>query len=113
VPELPARVRVALRRNLPSESEALFKNGLLEIDFAERQVRSHSQPVKLSVLEFNLLALPARHLGKLVTRWQLLTDVWGPGSATVWRDWIKAGLRRTRVGPLSVKWARIWYDFAV
>jgi two-component system, OmpR family, KDP operon response regulator KdpE len=92
VPELPARVRVALRRNLPSESEALFKNGLLEIDFAERQVRSHGQLVKLTVLEFNLLALRARCLGKLVTPWQLLTDIWGPGSATAWRSWIEVGL---------------------
>ncbi len=80
VPELLARVRVALRRNLPSESEALFKNGFLEIDFAERQVRSRGQLVKLTVLEFNLLALLARHLGKLVTQRQLLEEVWGPGS---------------------------------
>lgn len=80
VPELLARVRVALRRNLPSESEASFKNGFLEIDFAERQVRSQGRLVKLTVLEFNLLVLLARHLGKLVTQRQLLKEVWGPGS---------------------------------
>ena len=80
IPELLARVRVALRRNLPADSAALFKNGFLEIDFAERQVTSNGRLVRLTVLEFNLLALLARHVGKLITQRQLLKEVWGPGS---------------------------------
>jgi two-component system, OmpR family, KDP operon response regulator KdpE len=80
VPELLARVRVALRRNLPTENTALFKNGFLEIDFSERQVMASGEPVKLTVLEFNVLALLARHVGKLVTQRQLLKEIWGPGS---------------------------------
>jgi two-component system, OmpR family, KDP operon response regulator KdpE len=80
VPELLARVRVALRRNLPTDNTALFKNGFLEIDFSERQVIASGEPVKLTVLEFNVLALLARHVGKLVTQRQLLKEIWGPGS---------------------------------
>ncbi|PWB73162.1 DNA-binding response regulator [candidate division GN15 bacterium] len=80
VPELLARVRVALRRNVPDDSTPAFKNGFLEIDFAERKVTANGKPVKLTVLEFNLLALLARHAGKLLTQHQLLKEVWGPGS---------------------------------
>jgi len=80
VPELLARVRVALRRNVPVECAAVFKNGFLELDFGDRQVTRKGQLVKLTVLEFNLLALLARHVGKLITQKQLLKEVWGPGS---------------------------------
>jgi len=80
VPELLARVRVALRHNVPPDSAPLFRNGMLEIDFAERAVKCRAEPVKLTVLEFNLLALLARHVGKLVTQRQLLKEVWGPGA---------------------------------
>lgn len=80
MPELLARVRVALRRNLPSESSPIFENGFLRIDFAEHIVECNGRPVKLTSLEFNLLALLARHVGKLVTQRQLLKDIWGPGA---------------------------------
>ncbi len=78
VPELLARVRVALRHNLSAEGESVVRNGFLEIDFVERVVTSRGKPVKLTVLEFNLLAQLARHVGKLVTQRQLLKEVWGP-----------------------------------
>lgn len=80
VPELLARVRVVLRRNMPAENTPIFKNGFVEIDFAERKVTKSGKPIKLTVLEFNLLALLARYAGKLVTQRQLLKEVWGPGS---------------------------------
>jgi two-component system KDP operon response regulator KdpE len=80
MPELLARVRIALRRNLPSDGSPIFQNGFLKIDFAEHIVECNGKPVKLTSLEFNLLALLARHVGKLVTQRQLLKEVWGPGS---------------------------------
>ena len=80
VPELLARVRVALRHNAPPESVPLFENGFLAIDFPERRVSCNGEPVELTVIEFNLLALLARHVGKLMTQRQLLKEVWGPGA---------------------------------
>ncbi len=80
VPELLARVRVALRHQQPQDSAAVFHNGFLEMDFPNRTVCCNGQSVKLTVIEFNLLALLARHVGKLVTQKQLLKEVWGPGS---------------------------------
>jgi two-component system, OmpR family, KDP operon response regulator KdpE len=80
VPELLARVRVALRHNIPADGTAIIKNGFLEIDLGEHRVTCHGKPIRLTVLEFNLLVLLARHVGKLVTQHQLLKEVWGPGS---------------------------------
>jgi two-component system KDP operon response regulator KdpE len=80
VPELLARVRVALRHNVPAEGDPVLHNGFLAIDFSERSVTRDGEPVKLTVIEFNLLALLARHVGKLVTQRQLLKEVWGPGA---------------------------------
>jgi two-component system, OmpR family, KDP operon response regulator KdpE len=80
VSELLARVRVALRHNVPAESAPVFHNGFLAIDFPERRVTCNGEPVKLTVVEFNLLALLARHVGKLVTQRQLLKEIWGPGA---------------------------------
>lgn len=80
VPELLARVRVALRHNLAAEGAPVVRNGFLEIDFVERNVTCKGKPVKLTVLEFNLLALLVRHAGKLMTQRQLLKEVWGPAA---------------------------------
>ncbi len=80
VPELLARVRVALRRNLPAANEPVFRNGFLEIDLVDRIVKCGGKQVKLTVLEFNLLALLARHAGKLITQRQLLKEIWGPAA---------------------------------
>lgn len=80
VPELLARVRVALRHTAASEGAPVIRNGEVEIDLIERVVTRRGRPVKLTVLEFNLLALLARHLGKLVTQRQLLREVWGPSA---------------------------------
>ena len=78
--ELLARIRVALRHNAPPDSHPVFHNGTLEIHFADRTVTRAGKPVRLTALEFNLLALLARHVGRLVTQKQLLKEVWGPGA---------------------------------
>jgi two-component system KDP operon response regulator KdpE len=78
--ELLARIRVALRHATPAEGHPVFSNGFLEIHYADRSVTCRGETVKLSALEFNLLTLLARHVGKLVPQKQLLKEVWGPGS---------------------------------
>jgi len=80
VPELLARVRVAMRHFHPDDDAPTLHNGFLMIDFVDRTVKCNNRPIKLTVTEFNLLALMARHLGKLVTQRQLLKEIWGPGA---------------------------------
>ena len=45
--ELLARIRVALRHTAPSPGEAVFRNGHLEIHYADRSVLKAGQPVRL------------------------------------------------------------------
>lgn len=77
--ELLARMRVALRHRegLASEEPVLEFEGL-RIDFARHEVTREGELVKLTPLEFKLLACLARHEGKVLTHRQLLKEVWGP-----------------------------------
>jgi two-component system, OmpR family, KDP operon response regulator KdpE len=76
--ELMARVRVALRHVTKNTiEEPLFQAGAMEIDFAARRVLLEGKEVHLTQLEYKLLALLARHAGKVVTQKQILIEVWG------------------------------------
>jgi len=77
--ELLARVRALLRgRKAPGDEASNVVVGSLSIDLAAHLVRVAGAEVKLTRKEFDVLALLARHAGRLVTHKQLLTTVWGP-----------------------------------
>jgi two-component system KDP operon response regulator KdpE len=77
--ELLARLRAALRHGLTREgAEPVLRAGPLEVDLLRRRVRVEGAPVTLTPREYALLALLARHAGRVVTHGQLLTGVWGP-----------------------------------
>lgn len=82
VGELLARMRVALRHSTRSLSgkpaDAVVTVGDLNIDFERHVVSKASQEVKLTKIEYDLLAVLASNLGKVVTHRQLLKEVWGP-----------------------------------
>lgn len=85
VPELAARVRVALRHAQEAGSvvkNPVFECGELRIDHARRQVFVRNAEVRLTPTEYKLLTLLAKHAGRVVTHQQLLTEVWGPAHAT-------------------------------
>ncbi len=82
VGELLARMRVALRHAsrpaLDGTVDAPLIVGDLRIDLAGRTVTKSGAEVKLTKIEFDLLAALARNLGRVVTHRQLLKEVWGP-----------------------------------
>lgn len=81
VPELLARLRVAMRhaaRGEKDETPRSFVFGELTIDLDRRRVQVRGSDVKLTPLEFELLAELARHHGKVLTHKHLLETVWGP-----------------------------------
>jgi len=82
VAELLARIRVALRHHAGNaEPDApVIVAGELEIDLAAHTVQRRGEAVKLTPLEFKLLAELARHAGKVLTHRHLLREVWGPSS---------------------------------
>lgn len=78
--ELKARINAALRRVTPQAQRV--KAGPLVLRPEDRSAVLLGQPLELTHQEFELLLYLARHLGRLVTRGQLLKDVWGYASET-------------------------------
>ena len=81
--ELMARVQAMLRRaELPSYlddkgKEITFSDGFLTVAVAERKVVVNGEKVKLTPIEFRLLALLLENAGRILTHHQLLEKVWG------------------------------------
>lgn len=77
--ELGARIRVALRHkersNLTVQSIFCYEN--LRIDLVHHQVSLNNEEIKLTPIQYDLLAILARNAGKVVTRQQLIREVWG------------------------------------
>ena len=81
VPELMARIRVALRhagRVREGAESTIFVSGDLKVDLAAHVVLLRGQEVSLTPIGFRLLAVMVKYAGKVVTHRQLLKEVWGP-----------------------------------
>jgi two-component system KDP operon response regulator KdpE len=76
--ELLARMRAAMRRNLPAEEEAVIVTDAFTIDLSARRVQRDGQEVRLTPTEWRLVEVLVRNAGKLVSQRQLLQQVWGP-----------------------------------
>lgn len=77
--ELLARLRALTRaRKAPDGERSSLIAGPVSIDLAAHVVRRGGEEVKLTRKQFEVLALLARHAGRLVTHRQLLATVWGP-----------------------------------
>lgn len=84
VGELLARVRVALRRAGHEGAEAreggaVLSNGALELDFAARVARAAGEELRLTPLEWRVLALLAKNVDRVLTHQYLLEHAWGTG----------------------------------
>jgi two-component system copper resistance phosphate regulon response regulator CusR len=84
--ELLARVRIRLR-DQGSTDLSLLQHGDLSLDLRTRIARLGDREVELSTREFALLEAFLRHPGQVLSREQLLSQVWGydfdPGSNVV------------------------------
>ncbi len=96
--ELLARVEALLRRSAPPGDGAGPPEhfGPVEVIPASRTVLRNGQPVPLTPKEFDLLVALLRRDGAVVTRMELLTEVWGYSAAVLSRtvDTHVAELRR-------------------
>jgi DNA-binding response OmpR family regulator len=76
--ELLARVEAHLRRvRARAEQPGTYADGLVTIDFAQREVTVAGQTVALTPLEFKLLATFVRNPNQVLSHDQLLELVWG------------------------------------
>jgi DNA-binding response OmpR family regulator len=79
--ELLARVRALLRRRQPAEEPAredgVLSSRDLSIDRGRREVRLGGRAVMMKPKEFDLLLFFAEHPGRVLSREQILDEVWG------------------------------------
>ena len=79
--ELLARVGAVLRRTNAARitpTQPFFKDGDLEINFAQRRVMVAGNEVRLTPTEYAILQELALNAGKVLTHAHLLKKVWGP-----------------------------------
>lgn len=97
VGELLARIRVALRHSAlagapglgaggePEPFEAVSGGRTLRVDVVARRVQvsdgAGAREVRLTPMEFRLLAFLVKHAGKILTHQMILKEVWGPQHA--------------------------------
>ncbi len=74
--ELAARVRAQLRLATQSPSASL-RVGDIELSLLTREVHRAGRPVRLSSTEFDLLVHLMRHRGRILSRQEILSAVWG------------------------------------
>jgi DNA-binding response OmpR family regulator len=74
--ELRARIKAHLRRG-QREFAQVYRFGDAELDLVRCELRRGTRVVDLSALEFKLLSYFVKRSGRLLTRAQLLDDVWG------------------------------------
>ena len=78
-------IRDRRRKQLASIEE--YKDAVLEINFRRYDARRKGRPLNLSSLEFKLLRFFVSHKGRIISRKELLEQVWGyevtPSTRTV------------------------------
>jgi DNA-binding response OmpR family regulator len=84
VREFRSRVKAVQRRAALAQPEAQFEEpieaGELSIDFEKRTVAVREESVRLTYVEFEILAALARTPGRVFSRTMLLEGVWGDAS---------------------------------
>jgi two-component system KDP operon response regulator KdpE len=92
--ELLARMRAALRHQLPAHGERpAFRAGDLSVDLVRRIVKMRDREVKLSPKEYDLLRLLVQHAGKVLTHKFLLGELWDNLTDT---QYLRAYVRQLR-----------------
>lgn len=84
VEELLARIRVALRRveRLARDPEPIYVHGDLKVDLTLHRVWLAKKEIRLSPLQYALLAALVRQAGRVVGQKQLLKEIWPDGGST-------------------------------
>jgi DNA-binding response OmpR family regulator len=85
--ELMARVNSALRRSIPVKPSKSFSFSDVNVDFAKMELRRGGQLVPLTAQEFKVLRFMTQNPERVISRDELLNEVWGyqnyPSTRTV------------------------------
>jgi two-component system KDP operon response regulator KdpE len=82
IDELLARIRALTRRVVDPGDDPIVEFGEVSVDFTAKQIVKRSatkqEPIRLTPTEWRILDILVHNPGKLVTREDLLTQIWGP-----------------------------------
>ncbi len=97
--ELMARIRVAIRHLSKFnrvQAQPVLEVGELAIDFDKHLVTKNNEPIHLTPMEYNLLSLLFKNMGKVLTTQYILREIYGVGYGTDTQALrtLMAGLRR-------------------
>jgi DNA-binding response OmpR family regulator len=85
--ELVARVRAAVRRTSRTEVQDVFSFADVSVDFAKMEITRGGRPISLTTQEFKLLKHFTQNPSRVISRSDLLNEVWGyqdyPSTRTV------------------------------
>jgi DNA-binding response OmpR family regulator len=110
--QLDARVRAVLRRSQREEAEPALVVGGLVVDRSARAATLDGQPLDLTRMEFDLLAYLAGRAGRVVSKRQLMAEVWqqpyGGADKTVdvHLSWLRRKLGETAAEPRYLQTVR-------
>ena len=82
IDELLARIRALTRRVVNPGDDPIIEFGEVSVDFTAKQImkrnKAKREPIRLTPTEWKILDILVHNPGKLVTREDLLTQIWGP-----------------------------------
>lgn len=105
--ELLARIRVAIRHlqmSARTQSQPELSVGELTINLEARQVLLSGEPLHVTPLEYSLLSLFFKNIGKVLTTQYIIKEIYGAGYGTDTQALraLMAGLRR-KIEPIPAK----------
>jgi len=111
VDELLARVNAVLRRgskaSKPEKSEEIiYQLHHVRLNDTSKMVSIHGEKVNLTHKEFNLLRYFLKHQGKVVSREQILENVWGidfqigTNVVDVYVNYLRKKIQSTKINPI-------------
>jgi DNA-binding response OmpR family regulator len=121
--ELRARIRALLRRSGgdidAAETRRIYDDGVLHVDPWSGIVKLRGQVVDLTPTESRLLMYLARQRGRIVSRRELLVNVWGPeyakevGYLSVYIRYLRRKIEQDPANPryICTRW-KVGYYFA-
>ena len=92
--ELLSRIKNALRRHAGHQTIILLED--IQVDTEKAIIKKKDQEINLSALEYKLLTLFIDHRGKLLTRDQLLDEIWNIAGDFVNDNTITVYIKRLR-----------------
>ena len=111
VEEFIARVKAHLRReqrNTPDRHSADIKIGEIEINKDTLDVRKSGKNITLSTREFQLLQYLMENAGKVMTREQIFSDVWGSEFGDIGTVAVNIKSIRDKIDPENEYIKTIW-----